>query len=328
MAHNEADRISRFPNELIPIKQVGSGASGHVLLALSIKEIVQRSNSTPNLEELKAALVAVKMFHPQMASNGDALEEVKILEHVRKHANESEHSKRVVQLLSRDEEEPLRCNWFSMRAGSLALNNVLWNFEGTDLLIPHLPEELIWHVFIQFSEALWFLHKACNPAIAHGDLHTGNVVLDWATQDTPGFPNLILIDFGSAAISQEDSEHFEATEFDLRLDVEEFYSVLVTMSHPTNNSRPYCLTQGCDQSCAHTEGWLEFKQHICGKLGDPNSTSLEEIMKSFGQVAAANRARTSEDVLRLIRQGCSRFVDEERDLEQHLLSAWNKVRAP
>jgi serine/threonine protein kinase len=62
-----------------------------------------------------------------------------------------------------------------------------------------IPEALAFHVFLQLAEALHFLHKLTPFAIAHGNVHEGNIMLDPSHCDVVGFPNVVLIDFGIAS---------------------------------------------------------------------------------------------------------------------------------
>ncbi|KAF2451830.1 hypothetical protein P171DRAFT_438499 [Karstenula rhodostoma CBS 690.94] len=62
-----------------------------------------------------------------------------------------------------------------------------------------IPQEFVFHVYLQLHEALEFLHTSVPPMIK-GDLVAVNVMIDPTTQDVPGFPNVKLIDFGGAQV--------------------------------------------------------------------------------------------------------------------------------
>ena len=85
-----------------------------------------------------------------------------------------------------------QCNWLAMGAiPGCTLFNLVGAAQGP------LPEELVMHIAIQLSEALFWLHCQ-NPPIMHGDLYDKNIMLDSSKKDFPGLPNVVLIDFGNA----------------------------------------------------------------------------------------------------------------------------------
>jgi serine/threonine protein kinase len=59
-----------------------------------------------------------------------------------------------------------------------------------------VPECFFFHIFLQSLNALRFLHGARPWAIAHGDLHEGNILVDVLDVLHVGLPRLVLIDFG------------------------------------------------------------------------------------------------------------------------------------
>ena len=78
-----------------------------------------------------------------------------------------------------------------------------------------MPESFIWHCFLQLSEALAFIHHgydrrrlcALPPAsewqpIIHGDIKPENIFLGPPTDESHGYPSLVLGDFGLATIEE------------------------------------------------------------------------------------------------------------------------------
>ena len=78
-----------------------------------------------------------------------------------------------------------------------------------------VPESFIWHCFLQLSEALAYIHHGWDrrhssgppPAsewqsIIHGDVKPENVFLGPPTEDSHGYPSLVLGDFGLATIDE------------------------------------------------------------------------------------------------------------------------------
>ncbi|KAF2809750.1 uncharacterized protein BDZ99DRAFT_35899 [Mytilinidion resinicola] len=82
------------------------------------------------------------------------------------------------------------------------------------------PERFFWHLYIQLSDALRFLHALKPQAIAHGDIHSCNILLE---QAATGLPNVVLIDFGCASINdlddyQDNTSGSSTAEFDPQKD--------------------------------------------------------------------------------------------------------------
>ena len=78
-----------------------------------------------------------------------------------------------------------------------------------------VPESFIWHCFLQLSEALAFIHHGYDrrqvsgppsasewQPIIHGDVKPENVFLGPPTEDSHGYPSLVLGDFGLATINE------------------------------------------------------------------------------------------------------------------------------
>ena len=78
-----------------------------------------------------------------------------------------------------------------------------------------IPESFIWHCFLQLAEALAFIHHGYDrrqlggppPAsewqpIIHGDIKPENIFLGPPTNDSHGYPSLVLGDFGLATIDE------------------------------------------------------------------------------------------------------------------------------
>ena len=75
-----------------------------------------------------------------------------------------------------------------------------------------IPESFIWHTFLQFSEALAYIHYGydrrvnapvlCWEPIIHGDIKPENVFLGPPTADSRGYPSIVLGDFGLATVHE------------------------------------------------------------------------------------------------------------------------------
>ena len=78
-----------------------------------------------------------------------------------------------------------------------------------------VPESFIWHCFLQLSYPLAYIHHGYDrrqvsgppPAsewqpIVHGDVKPENLFLGPSTEDSHGYPSLVLRDFGLATINE------------------------------------------------------------------------------------------------------------------------------
>ena len=62
-----------------------------------------------------------------------------------------------------------------------------------------LPEVFTWLIYSKLTSALAWLKETCEPGIAHGDIHSGNVLIGYSTlQAAPALPGVKIIDFGRA----------------------------------------------------------------------------------------------------------------------------------
>lgn len=59
----------------------------------------------------------------------------------------------------------------------------------------YLAEEFMWLVFVRVRKVLNFLHRICDPPIAHSDLHIRNVVIGYPRPNDQGIPAIKVIDF-------------------------------------------------------------------------------------------------------------------------------------
>lgn len=81
-----------------------------------------------------------------------------------------------------------------------------------------LPIKLVWHLFWEMSAVLSFLHLECDPPIAHGDLHSANILIGFRDSELTGLPTILIIDFDHATTCSPRCEM-------LRTDVDDFNSI-------------------------------------------------------------------------------------------------------
>ena len=76
------------------------------------------------------------------------------------------------------------------------LRHLFRSYNDFELMV---PEALIWRFLNQILDALHYLHRECRPAISHGDIFGGNILVDWPSN--PNWrPNFVLADFGISEV--------------------------------------------------------------------------------------------------------------------------------
>lgn len=68
-----------------------------------------------------------------------------------------------------------------------------------------LPEDFIWHCFIQIAEALDVLHNAGSETVVHRDVKPDNIFLEKKYSHEAPWPNIKLGDFGMAVLKERTS---------------------------------------------------------------------------------------------------------------------------
>ncbi|CBX98630.1 hypothetical protein LEMA_P078690.1 [Plenodomus lingam JN3] len=137
--------------------------------------------------------------------------EITILRAIRAHAATHHAQDRFFHLLDWDESRTIP-QWFTTTTFALGFGCPL---EALQCVYPRLPEEFAWLVFVQLLEALEFLHRVCQPAVVHGDLVAGNIMIGYEGEfdDYGGLhslPKIKLIDFeGAAYCSRREGEAAE-----------------------------------------------------------------------------------------------------------------------
>lgn len=109
-------------------------------------------------------------------------------------------SRRIVELMAFSVEPPTQqhegdlIEWFEYCRGGDLQHGVAQS--------GRLPEDFIWHCFIQIAEALDVLHNAGSERVIHRDVKPDNVFLEDKYYHEPPWPNLKLGDFGAAALKE------------------------------------------------------------------------------------------------------------------------------
>jgi serine/threonine protein kinase len=293
-----------IPSEYVVVQPIGVGTTAEVFLCL-LKDAVDSAKKRVtdrqpiNIKDLTIQLVAIKvLIYPINQSTENRRSEVKRLCLIQGYSKHYEIGKYCQQLLSYGPDE----RWVASTPalGSLQLGDVVMIYMEAETKI---PEEFVWHIFIQLTQAMFFLHHVCRPSIIHCDLHMGNILFDVSEQDCHGFPNIRVIDFGMA----EETDR----EVALAEDRQMLYTTLSDLDKELGMCKceltkhfPYRDTSNMPD-CMHTEGWIEFQEMLYagitsmfGHLGDDRSTfGLVEMWERFGDIALRNREAASDETM-------------------------------
>ncbi|KAF2029236.1 hypothetical protein EK21DRAFT_113130 [Setomelanomma holmii] len=82
-----------------------------------------------------------------------------------------------------------------------------------------MSEEFVWLIYTQLHSAITFIDGTCIPALAHADLHMGNVVIGYDDPEDTRSPQVKLIDFGLAQFAPFNTvsgiDFFRKDDFDM-----------------------------------------------------------------------------------------------------------------
>ncbi|KAF2710263.1 hypothetical protein K504DRAFT_454587 [Pleomassaria siparia CBS 279.74] len=286
------------------VRQAWNGFWGRVffcvhksVLSSTLKEEVSLGNAA---KRLMSEVVAVKSRQraPEWASLEVQMME-KILEHAKGNVEKFHCARILASGCSHGLEWP---NWIEVSAhpGSLTLSN-LKDFGWKPC------EEFVYHVFIQLMDALFFLHKKCDPPIVHSNIFAENLMLDTRSEPHyPGFPNIILIDFGE---SDEAPSSYDYAECKLGRDRCMAYSVVYLLGIKAS--------KGSRSAERNSDGFLEFQKMFPSSMyyrKEECSPSLESVWESFGETAKSARANTSPEQLREMSEIFTNASRENEDL--------------
>jgi serine/threonine protein kinase len=164
--------------------------------------------------------------------------------------------------------------------------------------LPPMPFEFAWFVFVEVHTALRFLQEGCCPPIAHGDLHSGNVLVGFTDVECEG-PiklKLKLIDFGEA----------NTEEVGLTWDVRHL-NVLVADIYQNRGTKLGCkelgvfvkMYDGGEDEGVDLKGlWKRFgetaKMHV---KSEANSRQMKDLVRTAVESNAAKVRRSVEQAL-------------------------------
>jgi hypothetical protein len=315
-----------LPEQYVAVHLAGKGEDGEVTYCLP-KQALDEARGTiststqrdTRIAALKSQLVAVK-------TSSDSLHfEVERLEAIHELAGGDARRHQVVNLIAAEQASANKdfCGWMALStaAGSFTVRTLCQvnMFEGN-----MLPEELVFHIFMQVREVLCFL-QSCDPPITHFDHHAGNILVDPSRRDAYGFPHLTLIDFSRARMP--------ATQKNINCDRWRFYRHAVKLarySTPTE-ARIWFF----EDPKSDWERFLMFLNtwHYNYKVSDNNTypppefewdmddvvSILEDGWEEMEAMMVRRKANTPPKTLKAIQGAVAHYAaDGERMIEQGL----------
>ncbi|KAF2789183.1 hypothetical protein K505DRAFT_341477 [Melanomma pulvis-pyrius CBS 109.77] len=282
----------------VPIAHAGSGKHADVWLC-----IPNPSASTPNAN-LDGQLVAVKV--PAATSRDRLRSEISVLQRIAASAGPlTTHFPTLLDAAYTDTEDPLSdVRWLALAAipGCTAA-------QVCSIIRPDpLPEELVLHMYIQITSALRFIHSM-TPALAHGDIHEGNIMLDPSKQDIPGYPNAVLIDFGN--VDRDPTKAF------LDHDRVSFYRMMKWLAMLGRGCKPKSH-RGIVEGCGCGDFWVRVLKGIDERLdsvwSDGKGREEDDEPREFEAQVELARDGLSAEKRALIRELVERATGDMKAL--------------
>ena len=281
--------IQDIPTNHIMVSKAGDGIFGDVYFCLRADAMTFTDSNTTHSSNAKpdliTKLVAVKVVGSRY-NNADLSRELEIMTAIQNQVHTLPVAQRFFQLLEWDTVAPYP-QWIVTSTFPIC-----WNLTGLTLSANGMPEEFLWLVYSQLHEALDFLHNTCDPPIAHGDLHQGNVIIGFPTPDRLGLPEVKLIDFGLSSFVKKGEKAGLYLLDRMNLDAKNFLYVLDNTIHPSKYTRWNETT--CNEFIANgkpegmTSMLYDFHHALNAELGrqaEVQVTFLQALWEQFGAFA-------------------------------------------
>ncbi|KAF2817513.1 uncharacterized protein BDZ99DRAFT_17351 [Mytilinidion resinicola] len=256
-----------WPDKFVKIQPAGSGISSIAYYAISRQALagLQIHQQEEHLPSIKRKICVVKIGHNALRDGiANEVKHLRLIKPAPAHPFFAE-------LL--DANTDLEHPWLATTA---IVGQTLHDFRAN--LGPRVDDAqcFFFHLFIQLSAALCFLHEMQPFPLLHGDLHDENVMCDFQRRrDYEGLPNLVLIDFGSACV-QDWGMEYEAGE----------------------ETRPYHIGREACRFFQLLKEWgrrgaaLEFVgeiMEVCGEEMEVERCSCTGLWQRFGRLAVEQR---------------------------------------
>ncbi|KAF2473704.1 uncharacterized protein BDR25DRAFT_392190 [Lindgomyces ingoldianus] len=184
------------------------------------------------------------------------------------------------------------------------------------------PEAFIWHAFHQLHSAITFLEGA---KMMHHDIWGENILLDHSSQAVPGFPDLVLIDFGLANAVDHKPEgevvygHLQAVCRAL-----EKFRGTAKICHAEKVGRVGWTAPKC-RNCEHSLCWISFMRVVNeqgvwagwdreeGRKGEDKRAKGAGEIEAWARLAKRNSRVAREESGRIVREVLGVWMQEKED---------------
>ncbi|KAF2806127.1 uncharacterized protein BDZ99DRAFT_539640 [Mytilinidion resinicola] len=303
------------PENYLPIHMAGEGTNGYAYFCIPKRSITSPTNQS-DLKKLRSKICVVKVATSRRFRKRDAVKrEVDSLLAVQTQGGSL--SKRVVQIVDIGGINELAGPWYAMAP--------IYGKSLDAFMRPYLiedksvPQAFVWHVFFQLFEGLAYLHS---PRMVHGDLCSGSVMLDSAHQDYPGFPNVVLIDFGSYEAPTGNEEELKEA---VASDAWQAYDIVHRLTW--RGYQEPKLDPENDLDWANFINGLKDMKRASGNLARRlQGWDTREFLKRFGDIAANRRKGTTPEILQEIQEALN-LKEIHKTLDQKLRAAveWHSL---
>lgn len=285
---------SKLPSSYIEVSKAGSGEFGTVYYCLSADSVGASrffdSGSAKRTYELACELAAIKITKP--LERKELNQEVETLKAIRKQVRGYTAEQRFFYLIEWDVENP-EAPW--MVTSTLPMCS---SMTGLWQQFEQMPEEFIWLVYVQLLQALDFLHNVCDPPIAHGDLHRGNVMIGFPDPNSLGLPEVKVIDFGFSTFVIEGTE---VAMDRVKNDTDEFLFILISLMDQSLGYKwdadmcdLYVENRSPDNSESMIQSFYRALNEALRARGSVEPADLRGLWDEFGDFAIQQVACISE----------------------------------
>jgi serine/threonine protein kinase len=312
---------SCIPEHYVSVQLAGQGVDGEVCYCLPKHVVKQARNAAAVLPRsgvvgsLKSELVAVKTSAACLGR------EREIMLAIREQAGGDARRRHCIHLFESDLSASSFCSWLTLStaSGMFPLYNLC---QADNFPSCYIPEELVFHIFIQIRDMLSFLHS-CDQPIAHLDLHGGNVLVDPMRRDQSGFPMLLLIDFSRSIMPARPydlvndkwrlyryvlglAEHLTPFAITMEMDDEDEMLVddasewQVFCEYLSHWSAHYECSEG-DVLPAMEDGWDAIRDMILLRISETPDATLRDIQTAVRRFADQGEKKLEESIAEVLR---------------------------
>lgn len=317
-------------NKYMGISLAGKGCTAETYFAIP-QSAVNNTDRTPDAASLRSQVCAVKLYkmHASRVFFNNELPAMKRLQTV----TEALRARFVEPLDNSDESGKDNApSWIAMKA---IQGFTLTQFRRAVFLSKKVvPEEFMFHMYVQLHEAVKYLHTS-DPPMVKGDIVGVNVMIDTSTQEVPGFPNIKLIDFGSANIGKAGvplSQQLRDQEWQW---VYRLMYDFATLNHKCEYSKDSDLASGGEnkRTCSHGVEFTDFIDSLgyaltAGRRLDKSYSEQEiNLQERLPRILKIRRNYASPKVIQAIKhllEETSASIDDKFPSDHKILEVLNR----